>query len=73
MARHLATVPVGWVVLCAKCAGSGFKRNSGETCDLCDGTGWIDWTDLLTPMAVILLVAGIALTLGKWLWHLFAK
>jgi hypothetical protein len=29
--------------------------------------------DLLMPWAVALLVAGVALTLGDWLWHLFAK
>jgi hypothetical protein len=60
-------------MICHRCAGSGSNPHSGFACDKCGGSGWIDWMDILMPWAVALLVAGVALTAGNWLWHLFAK
>jgi hypothetical protein len=60
-------------MLCKKCGGSGVNRHSGWACDACDGTGWIDWMDVLMPWAICLLGVGVTLTLGKWLWELFSK
>jgi hypothetical protein len=38
---------------------------------MCGGTGETSWTDLLVPWAVVLVCAGVLLTLGEWVWKLF--
>lgn len=58
-------------VICPKCKGSGINRHSGHACDHCDGTGWFHWMDALTPWVVVILIVGVAATVGKWLWQLF--
>ena len=60
-------------MICGVCGGSGINRHSGFACDHCEGTGWIDWMDVLTPWVIAILVTGATLTVGRWLWHLFAK
>ena len=60
-------------MICPRCGGLGRSRHTGYDCPKCDGTGWIDWMDLLTPWAIALLVAGVTLTIGKWLWELFTN
>ena len=60
-------------MICPKCSGAGTNRHSGFACDRCDGTGWIDWMDVLVPWAVMILLAGVTLTLAEWVWHLFSK
>jgi hypothetical protein len=49
------------------------NRHSDFMCPCCDGLGFLTTSDLLMPWAVLLLVAGVALSLGEWIWHLFAK
>ena len=56
---------------CSRCRGTGISRNA--ECTACDGTGWVSWEDVIVPWVVALLVAGVALTAGNWIWHLFTK
>jgi uncharacterized paraquat-inducible protein A len=56
---------------CSRCRGTGVHRNAD--CPTCGATGWVSWEDVIVPWVVALLVAGVALAVGEWLWHLFAK
>jgi hypothetical protein len=49
------------------------QDSHGFECRKCGGAGWVSWEDVIVPWVVALLIAGIALSLGEWLWHLFAK
>lgn len=60
-------------MICRTCRGTGANPHSGFFCDVCGGSGWITWMDVAMPWAIMLLAAGIALSLGEWVWHLFAK
>jgi hypothetical protein len=59
--------------VCGKCNGTGLNRHSGFLCDFCAGEGFVNWMDLLTPWVIVLVVLGVALTLGQWLYNLIAK
>jgi hypothetical protein len=48
-------------------------RNGLDYCPSCEGTGWLEWTDVIVPWVLALLVAGVALSVVEWLWHLFTK
>jgi RecJ-like exonuclease len=60
-------------VKCSSCHGTGHVRNGLDYCPSCDGTGWLEWTDVIVPWVLALLVAGVALSVVEWLWHLFTK
>lgn len=59
-------------MICDRCGGLG-QDSHGFECRKCGGAGWVSWEDVIVPWVVALLIAGIALSLGEWLWHLFAK